>query len=64
MNTEELLVHDSCKREGAEGIHAGVIYSLRVLVLAFKLEGEIIGQVTTLMVTAQKPERLGIVYLQ
>jgi len=34
VDTEELFVHDSCKRQRAEGFHAGIVDALRVLVLA------------------------------
>ena len=50
MNAEELLVHDSGKRERAERLHARFVYCLGVLVLAFKLEGKVIGKMATLVV--------------
>lgn len=58
--TQELLVHDSGQRERAEGIHAGFVDSLGVFVLTFELECEVVGQMATLVVTAQQPERVGV----
>lgn len=54
MNAKELLVHDCSQRKGAKGVHDRVIYSVRVFVLALQLEGEIVGQVAALVVTAKQ----------
>lgn len=66
MNTQELLVHDSGQWEIAERIHAGIVDRLRVLVftyhqlmastarLTFKLEGKVIGEVATFVITTQE----------
>ena len=51
MNAEELLVHNGSKRERTERLHAGVIDSLGIFVLAFELEGEVVGQMAAFMVT-------------
>lgn len=64
MNAEELLVHDSGERKSAEGLHAGLVHDLGVLVLAFELEGEVVSQVATLVISSQQPEGLGVVNLQ
>ena len=40
---EELFVHDCGKRQGAEGLDARLVDVLRVLVLAFELEHELVG---------------------
>lgn len=64
VDAKELLVHDRSEGKGTERFHAGFIDSLRVLVLALELEGEIVGEMATLMVSAQQPESLGIMYLQ
>ena len=48
--TQELLIHDGGKRERTERIHASFVNLLRVLVLAFQLEGEIVCKMTALMV--------------
>lgn len=53
MDTQELLVHDSSQGQTTEGFHAGLVYDLGVLVLALQLEGEVVGQVTTLVVSSQ-----------
>lgn len=60
MNAEELFVHDGRKGETAESLHTGVVDSFRVLVLAFKLEGEVVGKVAALMVAPEQPEGVGI----
>lgn len=62
--TQELLVHDSSKGKGAESVHAGFVDSLGILVLAFKLECEVIGQMATFVVAAQQPKRVGVPDLQ
>ena len=62
--TQELLVHDSGERKRAEGVHAGFVDSLRVLVLAFELECEVIGQMATFVITAQQPKCVGVPDLQ
>ena len=36
VNAEELFVHDSGKGQSAEGLHARVVDTLRVLALAYK----------------------------
>ena len=51
MDTEELLVHQSSQGQTVECLHAGVVHILRVLDLALLLEGEVLGEVTTLVVT-------------
>jgi hypothetical protein len=35
MDTQELLVHDSCKWQGAERVHDGIVYGIGVLMLAY-----------------------------
>jgi hypothetical protein len=64
MNTQELLVHDSGQRQGAKRIHAGVVDLLRVLVLAFQLEREVVCEMATLVIAAQQPQSIGIPYLE
>ena len=61
---QELFVHNSSKGKRTEGVHTGLIDSLRVLMLAFELEGEVIRQMATFMVTAEQPESVGIPNLQ
>jgi len=62
--TQELLVHDGSEWERTEGIHAGFVDGLGVLVLAFQLECEVVGQMTAFVVTAEQPERVGVPDLQ
>lgn len=64
MNAEELLVHHCRQRQTAERLHASFVNGLRILVLAFQLEGEVIGQMTALVVSTKKPECLRIVDLE
>ncbi len=64
VDAQELLVHDGRQRQAAERLHAGLVDGLGVLVLALQLEGEVVGQVTALVVATQQPERLGIVDLE
>jgi hypothetical protein len=52
VNAEELLVHDCGKRKTAERFHASLINLLRVFVLAFKLEGKVVGKMSAFMVTS------------
>jgi beta-lactam-binding protein with PASTA domain len=58
--TQKLLVHDCCQRQCTERVHAGLIHGLRVLVLALKLECEVISQVPAFVVSAQQPERIRV----
>lgn len=60
MDTQELLVHNSSERKSAERLHASLVHGLGVFVLALKLEGEVIGQMATFMVTAHEPESVGV----
>lgn len=64
MDTQELLVHNCSKGQAAERLHACVIYGLRVLVLAFKLKSEVIGQVATFVVTSEQPQCVGVMDLE
>ena len=64
VNAEELLVHDGCQWQGTERLHTGLIHILRVLVLTLQLEGEVISQMATLVVTTQKPQAVWVPDLQ
>lgn len=55
MDAKELLVHNGRQRQRAERLHTGIVYLLRVFVLAFKLEGEVVRQMPAFVVTAQQP---------
>lgn len=57
---EKLLVHDGSQGQGAKGLHAGFVNLLRVLVLAFELEGEVVCQMPAFMIPPQKPQGVGI----
>lgn len=83
MDTEELLVHDSRQREGAERVHACFVDALGVLSFTyqwtygqsakalllrenftFKLEGEVIRQMSTLVITTKQEECVGVPNLE
>ena len=64
MDTKKLLVHDGCQGQGAEGFHNSIVELLGILVLAFELEGEVVGQVPALVVSAEEEEGLGVPYFQ
>lgn len=58
--TQKLFVHDCGERQRAESIHTCIVDLLGVFVLAFKLEGEIIGKMSALVVSTKKPEAVGV----
>jgi hypothetical protein len=64
MYTQELLVHDRGQRQSAEGVHAGFVDGLGILVLAFELECEVISQMSAFVVAAEQPERVRVPDLQ
>lgn len=64
MDTEELLVHDRRQRQGTEGFDARLVDPFAILVLALQLEGKVVRQVATLVVTPEQPKRVGIPDLQ
>jgi hypothetical protein len=43
VNAKELLVHNCGERKAAERLHAGLVNLFGILVLAFQLEGEVVG---------------------
>lgn len=55
MYAKKLLVHDRRERQGAEGFHACLVDLLRVFMLTFELECEIVRQMSALVVTSQQP---------
>ena len=61
---EKLLVHDGSQRQGAERIHTSFVNFLRVFVLTFELEGEIVCQMPALMISSQEPQGVGIPNLE
>jgi hypothetical protein len=64
MYAQELLVHDRSQWQRAKRFHACFVDLLAVLVLAFELEGEVVGEMAALVVAAKEPESAGIPYLQ
>ena len=64
VNAKELLVHDRRQRQRTERLNARLVNPFAILVLALQLEGKIIGQVATFVITTQQPERIWIPNLQ
>jgi hypothetical protein len=64
MYTQELLVHNSSQRQGAERLHARIVYFFRVFVLALEFEREIVCQMAALMVPTEEPQSVWIPNLQ
>ena len=64
MYAEELLVHDGSQGQCAERVHASIVYFLGVLVLAFELECEVVGQMSTFVIASQQPESVRIPNLE
>lgn len=64
MDAQKLLVHDGSQGQTAEGLHAGLVDGLGVLVLALELESKVIGQVAALVVASQQPQRVRVVNLE
>ena len=56
MYAEKLFVHDRGQRQGAEGLQARLVHALRILVLAFEFEREIVGQMATLVIPTKEEE--------
>ena len=64
MYTEELLVHHGCEGKCTERIHTSLVDLFGVFMLTFELEREIIRQMSAFMIPSQKPEGIGIPYLE
>ena len=60
MDAKVLLVDDGGEGQTVEGLHAGLVEGLRVLHLALSFEGEVLGEVAALVVTAEEEERLRV----
>jgi hypothetical protein len=60
VHAQELLVHEGGERQAVERVHARIVHTLRVLDLALLLEGEVLCEVTALVVAAQQIERARI----
>lgn len=64
MYAEKLLVHDGCQWQRAKSLHTGIVHLVRIFVLAFEFEGEVVGQMSALVVAAEQPQRVGIPNLE
>ena len=60
MYAQKLLVHDRGEGKGAKRLQTRFVHALGVLVLAFGLEREVVGQVAAFMVAAKEEERVWI----
>jgi len=56
MDAQKLLVHDGSQRKSAERLHTRLVDSFGVLVLALELEGEVVCQMSALVIATQQPE--------
>lgn len=56
MDAEELFVHNCRQRQRTEGFQTCLIEPFTIFVLAFQLEGEVVRQVATFVITPQQPE--------
>ena len=64
VDAQELLVHDSSQWQRAERFHARIVDLLRVFVLAFELESEVVGKVAAFVVASEEPEGVGVPNLE
>lgn len=64
MYAEELLIHHGRQRQVAERVHASIVDRFRVLVFAFQLEGEVVGEMPTFMVASEQKQGVGVPYLE
>lgn len=64
MYTQKLLVHDRCKGQCAERVHARFVDLFRVLVFALKLECEIVCQMPAFVIPSEQPESVWVPYLE
>jgi len=61
---QELLIHDGSQGQRTKRVHAGFVNSLGIFVFALQLEGEVVGQMTALVVSSKQPKCVGIPDLQ
>ena len=52
VNTEELLVHNRRQRQRTERLDTGLVDPFAIFVFALQLEGKVISQVATFVVSA------------
>jgi hypothetical protein len=61
---QELLVQDRREGQGTERFEACLVHALGVLVLAFCLKREVVGQVPALVVSTEEEERVWVTNLE
>mmetsp|Transcript_29348 Transcript_29348/g.76929 ORF Transcript_29348/g.76929 Transcript_29348/m.76929 type:complete len:312 (-) Transcript_29348:207-1142(-) len=64
VNAKELLVHDGHQWQAIERVHAHIIHLLRILVLHFGLESEVLCEVPAFVVASQQVDGLRKVELE
>ncbi len=64
MYAQELFVHDRGEGKSAKGLNARLVYALGVLVLAFELECEVLGQTSALVIPTKEEERVWVPNLE
>ena len=56
VDAEELFVHNRRQRQRTEGFQTCLVDPFTIFVLALQLEGEVVRQVATFMITPQQPK--------
>jgi hypothetical protein len=56
VDAEELFVHNCRQRQRTEGFQACFVEPFTIFVLALQLEGEVVGQMATFVITPQQPK--------
>ena len=56
VDAEELFVHNRRQRQRTERFQACLVDPFTIFVLALQLEGEVVRQVATFMITPQQPK--------
>lgn len=56
VNAKELFVHNCRQRQRTEGFQTCLVDPFTIFVLALQLEGEVVRQVATFVITPQQPE--------
>lgn len=64
MNAEELVINDGSQRQSIKSSHDCFINIQGILVIALETEREMLGKVSTFVITAQEINLVGIVQLE
>lgn len=60
MDAKELFVHNRSQGKRAKRLDASLVNAFTVFVSAFEFEGKVIREVPALVISSQKPKRIGI----